>query len=913
MSAEEEYLDQLLAQALNPKKDNKKPEEKKIPVVTEVLEDTSDSTVTEGNPATETEESSGDFVVPQVFDMPELDLNSQGAKDFNLDGISADELASEIEAFEEDADDSVLPTGEGAGYDIPGDVPEAAEPLGDVSGIGDISDTADIASDGTGAYDTAVEGSEDTFDSAENASNGIDTEDTAFDSSEDMPGVTEPVSGADVVLEGIGALDGDDQPDEVLTDETLAGEENAEAYSDEGKSDGELSDALTEMQEDIPEDLSEEVQEDTGDYEVPEAEPADNDEAEADAADDISGIADINAVDDLLSGVGEAGSIDDEAISDFSEDVDAEGEADDLMSLLKSDSTGNEDIQSDLSALADMDPDDIEARIAAAEADVPGESMPSTDGDADILDMLSDMDVLDGDLGDIKEVLEKSDNNEALSADLLKEPDVGPGSFDDDSDEEESEGGKKSRKKKKKEKKKKEKGSFFAKLFGKNKKDKDTESDSEAEAERNVSVEETDSGVSSDMELLDDVSDIPGEVSDDPAAGADSGDDATDSKNNKKKKKEKGEKKKGLIATLLEAVFYEEDEEGSPEENATKLSDENKQILNELDAEGEEKGKKKKKKKEKKPKEKKPKKPREKKPKKEKPAGEAEQGPKIPKKYIIRTAAFAVSVLAAVIVLAVILPKANVMKSARTAYYDHDYKEAFYSMYGKKLNESDQLIYDRSKTIILMDRKYESYGQYKAMGMNDKALDALFQGLKRYEALKSDAETLGVIGDIDSTRDSILLALQNDYGVSEEQAMEIIGYSKTDYTGAVNAILRGEPYVKMQDAVNAMYGLGGGENAAPEAAEESDPSEAGLPDMLPEEEQYILENGTDPNGSDETAVSENSTAEEPAREDDTESNTQENDRAEENAAEQNSPEQNSTNIIVDTDDNIKVQIESTQF
>jgi len=549
-----------------------------------------------------------------------------------------------------------------------------------------------------------------------------------------------------------------------------------------------------------------------------------------------------------------------------------------------------------------MDPDDIEARIAAAEADVPGESLPSTDGDADILDMLSDMDVLDGDLGDIKEVLEKSDNNEALNADLLKEPDVGPGSFYDDSDEEESEGGKKSRKKK---------GSFFAKLFGKNKKDKNTEAEAENEGE--VSAETADSATSSDMELLDDVSDIPGEASEDSVVAADNGDDAGDSKNNKKKKKEKGEKKKGLIAALLEAVFYEEDIEGSPEENATKLSDENKQILNELDAEGEEKGKKKKKKKEKKPKEKKPKKPREKKPKKEKPAGEAEQGPKVPKKYIIRTAAFAVSVLAAVIVLAVILPKANVMKSARTAYYDHDYKEAFYSMYGKKLNESDQLIYDRSKTIILMDRKYESYGQYKAMGMNDKALDALFQGLKRYEALKSDAETLGVISDIDSTRDSILLALQNDYGVSEEQAMEIIGYSKTDYTGAVNAILRGEPYVKMQDVVNAMYGLGGGETAAPEAAEESNPSEAGLPDMLPEEEQYILENGTDPNGSDETTVSENSTAEEPARENDTESNTQENDRVEENAAEQNSPEQNSTNIIVDTDDNVKVQIESTQF
>jgi hypothetical protein len=880
MSAEEEYLDQLLAQALNPKKENKEPG-KKAAADALLTEETAAAGDVMG-PAEVSDDFSGDFDVPHTADLPELDLNSRGAKDFNLDGISADELASEIEAFEEDADDSVLPTGEGSGdtSDTTDTVPDGADAVLEGVGALDGDDQRDIP-------DVPETGIPDESDGASDDIGAVTDTDMPDGISDDLISET-----ADETLD-----------DETLADESLVDEENTDAYSDDEKSDDELSKALDELPEDIPEEVSEENQEDISDAE-PEAGSAENDGAEAEAVDDISAVADINAVDDLLSGVGEAGGIDDEAISDFSEEVDAEGEADDLMSLLKGDGAGD-DIQSDLSELADMDPDDIEARIAAAEADVPGESLPSTDGDADILDMLSDMDVLDGDLGDIKEVLEKSDNNEALNADLLKEPDVGPGSFYDDSDEEESEGGKKSRKKKK-EKKKKEKGSFFAKLFGKNKKDKATEAEVENEGE--VSAETADSAASSDMELLDDVSDIPGEASEDSAAAADNGDDAGDSKNNKKKKKEKGEKKKGLIAALLEAVFYEEDVEGSPEESATKLSDENKQILNELDAEGEEKGKKKKKKKEKKPKEKKPKKPREKKPKKEKPAGEEENGPKIPKKYIIRTSAFAISVLAAAIVLAVFLPKANVMKSARTAYYDHDYKEAFYSMYGKKLNESDQLIYDRSKTIILMDRKLESYGQYKAMGMSDKALDALFQGLKRYEALKSDAETLGVIGNIDSTRDSILLALQNDYGVSEEQAMEIIGYSKTDYTGAVNAILRGEPYVKMQDAVNAMYGLGGGETAAPETAEESDPSEAGLPDMLPEEEQYILENGTDPNGSDETAVSENSTAEEPVRENDTESNTQENDRAEENAA-----EQNSTNIIVETEDNVQVQIDSTQF
>ena len=908
MSAEEEYLDQLLAQALNPKKEKKEPEEKTVIAETAVpADDVGTAGTVEEDAADGVMESaeglddiSGDFDVPQPVDVPELDLNSQGAKDFNLDGISADELASEIEAFEEDADDSVLPTGEGGGFDEPADsedISDAAEDAGDItaenSGEDALEDIDALSADGlSGAADPVSD------EEIPGAADG-DTEPAGLDDiSEAMDSVGEeemPESAEDIP-----PVDADDMAESDVQDEGLDMPEDADSAAD------------TELPENIDDPVSEEadaglVDEGTADADPGEEKTDDavNDVAEAEAIDDI------NAVDDMISDAGDAGLIDDGAISDFSEDVDAEGEADDLMSLLKGDG-GDDDIQSDLSELADMDPDDLEARIAAAEADIPGESLPSTEGDADILDMLSDMDVLDGDLGDIKDVLEKSDNNEAVNADLLKEPDVGPDSFDDDSEEDVAESGKKSKKKKKEKKKKEkgEKGSFFAKLFGKKKKDKDTDAEGDGEAASEAAPEAADAGASADMDLLDDMSDIPGDISEGSASDAESPDADGEDDGSGKKKKKKGEKKKGLIAALLEAVFYEEEDEASPEEGTTKLSDENKQILNELDAEDEEKGKKKKKKpkKEKKPKEKKPKKSKEKKPKKEKAPGEEEKGPKIPKKYIIRSAAFAVSVLAAAIVLAVFLPKANVMKSARTAYYDHDYKEAFYSMYGKKLNESDQLIYDRSKTIILMDRKYESYGQYKAMGMNDRALDALFQGLKRYEALKTEAETLGVKEDIDATRNLILAALQNDFGVSEEQAMEIIDYNKTDYTGAVNAILRGEPYVKMQDAVNAMYGLGGSGSVEPETPEGDDAPDTGLPDMLPEEERYILENGTDPGTRTDADTPEENSAEDNTEEENTDENAPEAEQSEDNA-----DDQHSTNIIVDTEDNVQVQIDSTQF
>ena len=137
MSSEEEYLDQLLAQALNPKKS--KPEEPVEAVEEEKPAEAEEPVVAEEStePVAEPEEDSGDFDVQQTADVPELDMNSQGAKDFNLEGISPDELASEIEAFEEDADDSVLPTGEGVD-------PDTLAEIGDIGEIADIEDLGDI-------------------------------------------------------------------------------------------------------------------------------------------------------------------------------------------------------------------------------------------------------------------------------------------------------------------------------------------------------------------------------------------------------------------------------------------------------------------------------------------------------------------------------------------------------------------------------------------------------------------------------------------------------------------------------------------------------------------------------------------------------------------------------------------------
>ncbi len=515
-----------------------------------------------------------------------------------------------------------------------------------------------------------------------------------------------------------------------------------------------------------------------------------------------------------------------------------EKEAEDLMALLKGDDPSSEDTlsaedaaESDMSELEDLDLEDIERRMAEAEAagnedpDMPGE-------DADLAELLGDASGNDAGLNDIKELLGKSDSNEALDQDLFNEPEPMPDPLDDDETEPKEKGNKKGKKKKE---------GLMSKLFGKKKKKGDKDSDEDADADEiSEDLLNDDTELAGSFETTDDSleKEYMEELGDPAAAGkasgkagsAASGDGAEDGK--------KTEKKKGFFAKLIEALTKDdEDENAVPEESDTKLSDENKQILSEVDAE-EDGAKGKKKKKEKKPKEKKEKKPKpkkEKKPKKE--PDPNDKVPKIPRKFKIRTVAFAATVLAAALVLTVLLPSVTVMKQARNAYYERDYKNAFFSMYGKKLNDSDQLIYDRSKTIILLDRKYESYEQYKAMDMQENALDALLGGISRYESLKAEGEHLGVLEDLDATRAKITEALMNDFGISEQKALEIISYPPADYSAAIRAAIAGESYIPMEQQIGIEYGLIDPIDEEEISDDVSFSDE--LPDLMPEEEEYL--------------------------------------------------------------------------
>lgn len=409
----------------------------------------------------------------------------------------------------------------------------------------------------------------------------------------------------------------------------------------------------------------------------------------------------------------------------------------------------------------------------------------------DLSDLLAGMDHDEG-LSEINDLLEASDQGVSADDDILamlEGTEDNGDSFDFFENDEaareagtirelspeeiaEREGGGKKPKKEKKKRKK---------LFGKKKK----ESDEEAESAESAGTE------------LEDLLGTGDEEAETPAE----------------------EKKPGVFARIMNFLLESDEDDEDPlsaeilADNAGEtgtITDENKELLAELNEE-DKKGKKKKKKDKKGKKGKggegaegeegaedpkaKKKKKKEKKKKDEEVDLLAPPEKKLSKKKVITVFLFCGTLAACIVLVTTFLPNYMQKREAHAAYDYGKYDEVFALLYDKERNEQDEILFQRSNIILQMERKLHSYDNYSRMNMRLEALNALISGVSRYQELLPEAEKYNVVGEISDSYAQILERLSADFGVSEEQAFEIIA-SEDDvtYSQRLEAIISGAFY-----------------------------------------------------------------------------------------------------------------------
>ena len=265
-----------------------------------------------------------------------------------------------------------------------------------------------------------------------------------------------------------------------------------------------------------------------------------------------------------------------------------------------------------------------------------------------------------------------------------------------------------------------------------------------------------------------------------------------------------------VVAFLVEA---DEDEEEMDAEAGITPSDENKNILAELDEEDKKKKKKKVKGKKGKVEEAtdeenedgepvKEKKEKKKKKKKEKIntadalAALEDTKPKkrVSKKNVAVIAGLCLTMTAMIVVLCSIIPGFFDKRKARDAFYHSEYTKSYELLYGKELDNSDTIIFNKSKIILELNRKLDAYHNYLAIDKEVQALDALMAGIQKYPDILLEAEEYHVTQEVDAIYETMLNIISDKYGISESMAKEIISYDDLTYTRKLESIVNGTPF-----------------------------------------------------------------------------------------------------------------------
>ena len=263
-------------------------------------------------------------------------------------------------------------------------------------------------------------------------------------------------------------------------------------------------------------------------------------------------------------------------------------------------------------------------------------------------------------------------------------------------------------------------------------------------------------------------------------------------------KEEKKPKKQGFLAKLSKLLFGDDepDEEeisGMQAEPAvTEMSMDDMDILKELEgsSDGDKKGGKEKKKKEKAPKQPKEKKVKPKKEKKPKPPAEPDNTPPLPKVPVILVFVMAASILVLVLAGTHLLGYSNSFADADQAFAEGRYSDAFQAVAGEKVKEKDTDIYEKYRFTAMVSAEYEAYESMMDAEVYDMALDSLIRTVQRYDKYLQDAETYGCRGEFDKIESAAETALQQDFGLTAEDARTMYALSnKETYSREIYKVL----------------------------------------------------------------------------------------------------------------------------
>ena len=129
------------------------------------------------------------------------------------------------------------------------------------------------------------------------------------------------------------------------------------------------------------------------------------------------------------------------------------------------------------------------------------------------------------------------------------------------------------------------------------------------------------------------------------------------------------------------------------------------------------------------------------------------------------------------------------IERAANYFANQKYRKAFDEIVGVEVKEKDEELKDRIYTVMYVERLYESYLNNEELNRPEKALDSLLRGVDKYYEHYEEAEQLGVTSDLDYSFNQIKTMLNEKYGITVEQAVEINAMENYDYVQFIQSVV----------------------------------------------------------------------------------------------------------------------------
>ncbi|MDR0949972.1 MAG: hypothetical protein LBM69_10705 [Lachnospiraceae bacterium] len=176
-------------------------------------------------------------------------------------------------------------------------------------------------------------------------------------------------------------------------------------------------------------------------------------------------------------------------------------------------------------------------------------------------------------------------------------------------------------------------------------------------------------------------------------------------------------------------------------------------------------------------------------------AVETAPSPKLSKKKIGLVAAVCVTFGLAVLLLSFLATQVMNRTKAREAYLQGDFARCYTEFYHMRRNEDEEYMFRRSEYILRSLLPLKTYQMYMEMGDRVRALDQLIQFTFYYPVLQKDSLELNVTNEFQSSYQSALTLLFDQFGLTQEQALDIANQpDDLIYTRMVTAVANGENY-----------------------------------------------------------------------------------------------------------------------